>query len=903
MILFTTSIQKYIAVILMSAAMCFGMYTLVMPTVAQAQTFEQLQAMIDELTAQIAVLNAQAEIIAESTISIGDTVLTKANLVVRATPAGQPIGIVARGTGGTVIAGPFMASNTKWWHIEYRNGLSGWSASSWLSKINQDGDESTPLAYSIENANDSIEPGDQNAQIANIMIKAVNHERYLNEINIGFINQIGDSPVSESFENISLWVNGIRVFKVDVDDVDWHKVRGDIRTRHTGTLYSSDDKGYGIRIPAGVEIDAVVAVDVSYDIDDDSNSWVFHIVDDGIKYWTGVNDQTAGDHDVDAVSFNIGDQTPPESDVDVLVEVVDTGAYVSETSSVGGHGEFEIKMDVTAFGDDIFIYQSSSLEKDGVIPVQVVDGAKGNSNEGDLTFAVDTSGATEGAYIRIDEGETETITVEADFNPERTLSYSMQINTLPYTVGSAGGVIHYVSIDDAQTEYIRIQTQAVEEVDIRITAPNGGEEWVIGDTNTITWSPYDYNPDTNAANDVDVYLEKKVGKKFIEVGKIMDQGKASLHTYFELDKYGNYANPGMYYVRAVNRVTGASDRSDKPFTLVEEVSTDTLSCDVWTDKDSYDYGEDITVYWAGTGGTYMQFIPDKSGKDYIKVPTDKLNIKSKTVLTANVLGNPSIVMQIVGAHDTVANCKVTFAVIDPKSNVLTIDSIESIQILSNGTKTDEVDVDLHDGSEIKFAINYQNEANAARRIANKLEKNYSFDFSEFSSNGKRNRAIKSIMQVIDAADVEVMLEQVLGASIDVDPYIVVESPNGSEVFTVGETVEIAWSSAGVDRMSLALYKDNKWLRWIEKDMPIQKVLGGTYSWTIPQDVVDMVGTTDSVLKIYTNARKTDITGYVDDKSDTTFAFNSTNEDQKSIVYSQLGQAFTALTFVLEQFMK
>lgn len=100
---------------------------------------------------------------------------------------------------------------------------------------------------------------------------------------------------------------------------------------------------------------------------------------------------------------------------------------------------------------------------------------------------------------------------------------------------------------------------------ITVTAPNGGEQWKIGELNTITWTPYQYNPDVNPSKDVSVYLERTDGTT---VGRIMDQGKASLHTYFNIDGYDKWAEPGRYYVRAVNNVTGASDRSDAPFTLL-----------------------------------------------------------------------------------------------------------------------------------------------------------------------------------------------------------------------------------------------------------------------------------------------------------------------------------------------
>lgn len=100
---------------------------------------------------------------------------------------------------------------------------------------------------------------------------------------------------------------------------------------------------------------------------------------------------------------------------------------------------------------------------------------------------------------------------------------------------------------------------------ITVTAPNGGEQWEIGKLNTITWQPYSYNPDVNPAKDVVVYL---VGERGERVGRVMDTGKASLHTYLNIDSNLKWATPGRYYVEAVNMVTGARDRSDAPFTIL-----------------------------------------------------------------------------------------------------------------------------------------------------------------------------------------------------------------------------------------------------------------------------------------------------------------------------------------------
>jgi len=114
---------------------------------------------------------------------------------------------------------------------------------------------------------------------------------------------------------------------------------------------------------------------------------------------------------------------------------------------------------------------------------------------------------------------------------------------------------------------------------ITVTAPNGGEQWEEGVTNTVTWAPYRYNPDINPSKDVTAYLDEYKGVKddgtevFISLGKVEENGKASIHWITgELDsatRSGDFVQPGSrYYIRVVNNKTGAWDRSDAPFTLL-----------------------------------------------------------------------------------------------------------------------------------------------------------------------------------------------------------------------------------------------------------------------------------------------------------------------------------------------
>ena len=106
---------------------------------------------------------------------------------------------------------------------------------------------------------------------------------------------------------------------------------------------------------------------------------------------------------------------------------------------------------------------------------------------------------------------------------------------------------------------------------LRVTAPNGGEKWQIGSTHTILWTPYNPQNNVNTAfTQVEAYLDKVVNGQFLNVGRIVESGKASIHWVGDLNVNGNLAQPGDYYVRVVNKITGQTDRSDSPFKLVPQ---------------------------------------------------------------------------------------------------------------------------------------------------------------------------------------------------------------------------------------------------------------------------------------------------------------------------------------------
>lgn len=314
-------------------------------------------------------------------------------------------------------------------------------------------------------------------------------------------------------------------------------------------------------------------------------------------------------------------------------------------------------------------------------------------------------------------------------------------------------------------------TTVVPTSSISVTAPNGGEQWEIGQLNTITWSPYGYNPDVNTANQVSVYLQKLDGTT---VGKIMDTGKASLHTYFRIDSYDKWATPGQYYVYAKNSVTGATDRSDVPFTLL---------------------APRVDLKVNGSDGP----ISLTTGQ------TVRLSWRTRDVERCRVYG----------------------------VNIGTVPLADgSYSVSVNG----DIDGVYRDGT--------------IRMLCSK------YNFGEWGDSVSVNIA-------------------------SVPASIRVVSPNGGELLKINEPYTIRWTHSGLSKLSIALYKNDQWMKWLHTDQVATYPSGtadGTYQFTwTPGAVEAEAAPLGSVFKIYITGSKADGMGYVDDKSDAPFGFSGATQ--------------------------
>lgn len=347
--------------------------------------------------------------------------------------------------------------------------------------------------------------------------------------------------------------------------------------------------------------------------------------------------------------------------------------------------------------------------------------------------------------------------------------------------GVAGGTteIHaaYTQYPNSYTAKATVEVRPATQPSITVISPNGGEQWELGALNSITWSPYSYsgypylNPSVNPASDVSAYLEQKNSSgQFVNIGQVFEEGKASIHTLFHLkDPSGaltKYPAPGQYYVRVVNNVTGASDRSDSPFTLLPKPVD--LKVNGLDGPVTVSANQQITASWTSTGMTKCdihEFVNNGPGKSFVGQATS---------------GSLSF-------YPTINSPGVTVGCTKP------------------------------DGRVISDTVFY------------------------------------------------------LGGIVSQSSSVRVVTPNGGEQVVINQPNTVTWNQAGLSSVSIALYKNDAWYKWVAQGISSGGFFPGNYTWTPSGFVGSDAISSGAVFKIYILGAKADGTGSVEDKSDAPFS--------------------------------
>ena len=380
-----------------------------------------------------------------------------------------------------------------------------------------------------------------------------------------------------------------------------------------------------------------------------------------------------------------------------------------------------------------------------------------------------------------------------------------------YNLGDANAGV-WDAMTRAKANAISAQCQPTQS--ITVTAPNGGEQWEKGVLNSITWKPYGYNPDVNPSRIIDAFLERRNSDgSFTTLGSVIPSGKASIHWmtgFFEqysAPYKSGFAEPGQYYIRIINKETGAWDRSDAPFTVTPPLLS--LKVNGSEGLVTVSNGETVALTWSVTRGLTDCRVSGTFDGGYAKnvANSGSMNVRIDT----EGVGPTTFV------HLACTQAPIVYAPYDPNP----------IDTTRNGKHVVSAQVNL---------------------------------------------SVRGTPQ--PAASLQIT------------------SPNGGEQIDPSKEMVITFSSKGLKSASVALYKNEQWKHWIDKDVqPSAKDLDFVSVNWIPSQSLEGLGEADNAgarFKIYVTGQKADGSGYIDDKSDAPFSFTSSEVSNLATYRAYIG---------------
>jgi peptidoglycan hydrolase-like protein with peptidoglycan-binding domain len=434
---------------------------------------------------------------------------------------------------------------------------------------------------------------------------------------------------------------------------------------------------------------------------------------------------------------------------------------------------------------------------------------------------------------------------------------------------------------------------------ITILTPNGGEKWQIGNTHSITWTPYSYSPTAiNPSADVTGYLQRVRNGSFEFIGKIMASEKASILWTTDIDRHGNSAVPGDYYIYVINNKTGEWDRSDRPFTLV---ARNTITADLKVNgSDGPVTGQTGGVYydvsWTSnaeqceitTNSEQISNLPP-SGSKLMKIPINgfaNLYCNSKTDIEGSAYDNVNIISstayQCSDGIDNDGDGLVDYPS-DPGC-VSTIDNDESNQVTPPSVTINSPNMggSLNWSEQYKIVWKSTGGIDSFSLALYKDDKFFNWIVTNFPAQGGLPYSYTwTPSDVISQADikgtgsvfkVDIIGHLVGGAGtvtsksdsdipfsiyIPTTESVTVTSPNGGETWTLGKTQTVSWSASGDVLAIPYLYKGNTLVRTLSPSY----VASPINIWVDPS----LTPGNDYKIKVKTNK------GNLEDYSDSAFS--------------------------------
>ena len=323
-----------------------------------------------------------------------------------------------------------------------------------------------------------IEEGQENAPVAEFEVEFEDGDAMINRIDITLVAQGTEEDPWDTFEAVSLWVDGDMVAEMAADDEDEYLDEDDGSLRFSGLdIFAAEDDTTVITI----------GVTTQNGIDDLSATWDVDVTD--IRYTDADDVTTTDDVTVDEVSFDI-DEEGSDDELSIKTSSNDPDATtlaVEDDANSDFMTVFAFKLDSDDSTNDIELNNvTATVTASGDVVNQVVNDAKimiDGEEFDDFTWTNDTTATAtidfdiDGDYV-IEAGEEVEVEVMLEFKkttgnytPGQTIQVST--NATGYDAEGATDVTPTGSAT-GETHTLRVEGLIVE--------PGDSEEDTQGDT-------------------------------------------------------------------------------------------------------------------------------------------------------------------------------------------------------------------------------------------------------------------------------------------------------------------------------------------------------------------------------------------------------------------------------------
>ncbi len=413
---------------------------------AKAATLEELQAMIAQLMAQIALMqvgptpSVPAPTIGNS-LAVGVSVQTSAIVRVRtiASVTGGLVGTQAIGQTGKITAGPVAASGYQWYRVDFITGVDGWVAGNWIKAAGVDVNSFVNTSLGADN---EMQPGLEDASIAKISIAAAQVDRYANKVVLLFRSATDNNEDLPwvTFENIAVWSNGYQMFEVKASDMSaWTKTaEGYEITVFNGNQKIRAGQAYNLTVSVTTDADVIIG-----------DRWSVSVPPKGVIIWSQLNGHMTNRFALTTYPIII---TGEAAGSGVVVEPVDARANAEGEN--GEIGDFTVEFSVVAHDQDVYIKNTTAQSPKSAGVTYIVDGP----DKENVTAAMSSLAEKDGEYYVVREGEIEDFEVNVWAKPTVTGQYRMSLANLQYSETRGGAVqsMVFTPVTEFRTPYIAI---------------------------------------------------------------------------------------------------------------------------------------------------------------------------------------------------------------------------------------------------------------------------------------------------------------------------------------------------------------------------------------------------------------------------------------------------------------